>query len=172
MNGSAGTSPAVASAALDKRRAKLHAARSADDAAAARVVQVDGSLAANAALTREHDASLQTLRDRLADLEKAIKADRKKDTTLRTERDRARRTRAKTQQAAAAAEAKYDQAVLADMLRREKEHDLSAHPESGSAPAPAGPAARPNTATRTARHPATTTPRTPPADAGAEHPGA
>jgi hypothetical protein len=39
------------------------------------------------------------------------------------------RSAAKAPQRAATAEVKYDRAVLADMVRREKNNDLSAHPD-------------------------------------------
>ncbi|MET0189093.1 MAG: hypothetical protein ABW212_08860 [Pseudonocardia sediminis] len=126
--------------ALDKRRAKLQSARLADEQAAAAVAELDGQLRDNTESNRQNDASLTILRDRVAELEKTLKADAKKGAKLRKARDRAREVRAEAQQRAVTAEAKYERAVLADLVRREKDNDLSAHP--GTHPAlvtPTGP---------------------------------
>ena len=69
----------------------------------------------------------------MAALKKAIKATGKQKDQLESARKDARRAAAQAQQRAAAAEAKYDRAVLAEIVRREKDHDLSLHSPAASA---------------------------------------
>lgn len=139
------------SATLDKRRKTLQTARGAAEAAAAKVVSLDEALDSNAIGRREHEAGLQVALDRVAGLKKAIKASKQERDKLRTARKAARQDDAKARQRSSTSEARYDRAVLADMLRREKDRDLSVHAATPAAtPAPAAepkPATAPLTAT-------------------------
>lgn len=124
---------------LDRRRNTLQTRRAAAEATAAKVAALDEELNLNAVHTQEFEASLQAALDRVAGLKKGIKAAKKTRARLRAERKDARGADARSRQRADAAESKYDRAVLADMLRREKDRDLSVH--AGSTPAAAPKAA-------------------------------
>lgn len=113
--------------ALDRRRAKLQETRAGVEAAGQAVSRLDEQLDGNATKHREHEGALQAALDQVASLKKAIKSVEKESGRLQTGRKRAGRKAAEAGQRAASAEAKYDRAVLADMLRREKDRDLSAH---------------------------------------------
>lgn len=117
------------SATLDRRRNALQAARSAAEATGAKVVSLDEALDSNAMRRSEYEANLQVALDRVAGLKKSIKASNQERSKLRTARKAARQADAKARQRADTSEAKYDRAVLADMLRREKDRDLSVHAE-------------------------------------------
>jgi hypothetical protein len=113
--------------ALGRRREKLHVTRTAAELATRRVAELDKQLDTNSAAQRENEAALQRALDRVATLKKSIKASRRGSGKLHTARRDARRVAARAQQRAATAEAKYDRAVLAEMVRREKDDDLSRH---------------------------------------------
>jgi len=117
------------SATLDRRRNALHASRSAAEATGAKVASLDEALDSNAMRRSEYEANLQVALDRVAGLKKTIKASKQERSKLRTARKAARQADAKARQRADTSEAKYDRAVLADMLRREKDRDLSVHAE-------------------------------------------
>ncbi|HEY1968258.1 MAG TPA: hypothetical protein VGH89_09945 [Pseudonocardia sp.] len=144
------------SARLDRRRAELQAARGRADGAAASVVSLDTQLRANAAQTSQLEGELAAARDRVAVLKKSIKASQKEQRKLRQARKQARVRAAKDQQRASDVERRYDRAMLAEIVRREKQQDLTQHSQSSpapsaapakaaapAAPAPAAPAAAP-----------------------------
>lgn len=121
---------------LDRRRDKRQLAMTTKDAALADVASLDEQLTTNAGALTGYEADLQATLDRVATVKKTIKATTKDRDRLRTERKKAGKVAAKAEQRATAAEAKYDRAVLADMLRREKDNDLSAHTPSSSGTTP------------------------------------
>ena len=137
-----GTSPYTADSAdggadtqeseLDQRRDKLQAARATAENAAAEVEALDQHLETNAAVRRARETDLRTAMDRVAAAKKATKANAKDDDKLRTARKDARQVADQAQHKAATAETKYDRAVLADLVRREKDSDLSAHSRGGA----------------------------------------
>jgi hypothetical protein len=129
------------SARLDQRRAQLQTARGRSDGAAAAVVSLDTQLRANAAQTSQLEGELAAARDRVAVLKKSIKASQKEGRKLRDGRKDARARAAKAQQRAADVERRYDRAMLAEIVRREKQQDLTQH--SQSTPVAAAPAAAP-----------------------------
>ena len=129
----AGTATTVERSALDRRREKLQANKTAARAAIDAVADLDARLDRNSSQTREYEAALQAAVDRVAALKKAIKAAGKQQVQLDSARKDAQRAAAQAQQRAAAAEAKYDRAVLAEIVRREKDHDLSLHSPTASA---------------------------------------
>ena len=134
----AGTATTVERSALNRRREKLQANKAAARAAIDAVADLDARLDHNSSQTRENEAALQAALDQVAALKKAIKATGKQKVQLDSARKDARRAAAQAQQRAAAAEAKYDRAVLAEIVRREKDHDLSLHsPAAGLARLPA-----------------------------------
>jgi hypothetical protein len=150
-SGSAGSSRSDSAdgvSTLDRRREKMQARKGAGEATAADVVSVDDQLAANASQRREHEAALQAALDAVAVLKKSIKASTKERNKLRSARKGARRVAAKAQQRTDTAEAKYDRAVLADMLRREKDNDLSEHTDENN-----GKAGKANTSGRASAAP-------------------
>jgi hypothetical protein len=134
-DGESAATPSV----LDRRRQKMQATRTAAQDAGAAVDELDTRLDTNSSETREHEAALHTALDRVAALKKAIKAAGKQNSRLASSRKDARRAAARAQQRAAGAEARYDRAVLADMLRREKDRDLSVHGAQPTAPAGGNP---------------------------------
>lgn len=123
----AGTATTVERSALDRRREKLQANKAAARAAIDAVADLDARIDHNSSQTREYEAALQAALDQIAALKKAIKATGKQKDELESARKDARLAAAEAQQRAAAAEAKYDRAVLAEIVRREKDHDLSMH---------------------------------------------
>jgi chromosome segregation ATPase len=129
----AGTSTTVERSALDRRREKLQANKTAARAAIDAIADLDARLDHNSSQTREYEAALQAAVDQVAALKKAIKAAGKQQVQLDSARKDAQRAAAQAQQRAAAAEAKYDRAVLAEIVRREKDHDLSLHSPTASA---------------------------------------
>jgi chromosome segregation ATPase len=118
------------SVALDRRRTKMQSAKAAAATAAAAVDALDQRLAANAHQHGGHEADLQTALDRVESLRKSIKTSTRERKQLRIQRKDAGRAAAGAHDRARRAEAKYDTAMLADLLRREKDNDLSAHGEA------------------------------------------
>src|SRR5690349_1731461 len=112
---------------LDRRREKLQASQATAADAHSDVRRLDQQLESNDDNRREQETALQAALDRAAVLKKAIKASTKEAAKLRAARKEAGERAATAQQRVSAAEAKYDRAVLADMVRREKENDLLAH---------------------------------------------
>ncbi|MDT7685867.1 MAG: hypothetical protein QOG57_6177, partial [Pseudonocardiales bacterium] len=145
-----GTGTTKSSSNLDRRREALRERAGAAAAAGAKVSSLDEQLDATALAHRDNEASLRAALDRVAGLKKAIKAAEKQRDKLRAARKAARRADAKARQRAAAAEARYDRAVLAGMVRREKERDLSKHdrPAAGEPSSAAKEAAKETVAVR------------------------
>jgi hypothetical protein len=133
---------------LDRRRDDWQAAQQTAAAVQARVADLNKTLDTNATQRTEHETALQAALDRQAELKTAIKASAKERERLRAARKQADSDADTARHRAQDAEAKYDQALLAEMLRQQKDTDLSTHDG----------AAKP-TATRTADHPATTATR-------------
>jgi hypothetical protein len=114
---------------LDYRRETLRTRAARSAASKAKVTSLDEQLEMNSAARREHEANLQAALDTVAGLKKAIKKADKQRAKLRAARKNARRADAKARQRASTAEAKYDRALLADLVRREKDRDMSQHTE-------------------------------------------
>ncbi len=110
---------------MDRRRDTLLATRATQTASDAEVARLDTELDANANRVSQMEGELANARDRVAALKKSIKAARKYRVKLRAGRKRARQNTAKAQQRAAEAERRYDKAMLADMLAREKQQHLA-----------------------------------------------
>jgi hypothetical protein len=116
---------------LDRRRNKLQVAKAYAASAVSDLRRLDEQFASNDDQRREQEAALQAAQDRVALLKKAIKASVKEAGKLRAAREDVGKRAAEAQQRVTAAEARYDRAVLADMVRREKENDLAAHAGTG-----------------------------------------
>jgi chromosome segregation ATPase len=117
---------------LRRRRKRLQAAQADAAATAAAIVELDSELASNAGQRRNYEAGLRDARDHVAALKTTIKATNRERDKLRAARKDARRNAAKAARRAANADAKYDRAVLADMVRREKVTDLSTHSDAAA----------------------------------------
>jgi chromosome segregation ATPase len=117
-------------------QARQRAARARADA----VRSLDQGLHTNTERYAAQEKALAAALDTATTLKKAMKASAKDRDSLRAARREARRAAAKADQRAATAEARYDRAVLADLVRREKDHDLSAHPVEPPAAHPVEPA--------------------------------
>jgi chromosome segregation ATPase len=131
---------------LERSRAKSTEARSGLEGAHKRLSQLDGELGRNAAQSSSDETALRSAMDEIKRLKKALKDAAKQRRKLLTARKRAADAAAKAEDKARKAEAKYDRAVLADMIQRTKENDRrtasAKAPENGSettasVPAPA-----------------------------------
>ena len=116
--------------ALDRRRRKFWRARSAADDAAGVVRQLEERIDTNAGRGRTYEANLRAALDEVAGLKKAIKTSAKEADGLRAERKAARERAAEAQQRAERAESKYDEVMLVELLRREKDKDLATYAPS------------------------------------------
>jgi chromosome segregation ATPase len=114
-------------AALGRRRETLRKRTAAAAVSAAKVSSLDQRLNAKAATSREQEAALRSARDRVAALKKALKASQRQLAKFRTAHADAVKADAKAHQRVSTAEAKYDRAVLADVVQRQKERDLASH---------------------------------------------
>jgi chromosome segregation ATPase len=140
---------------LNRRRDKVQSAKTATEAAQRRLDGLDDQLAADAAQAQQHEAALRRASDEVARRKKALKASAKTHQRLAASRKKAAAALAKAQQKAQTAETKYDEAVLATMVRRERDRDLAAHQQpTGTTAAvnaaPERPAIASQTATDTA----------------------
>jgi chromosome segregation ATPase len=123
-------------AKLTRRRAKMQVARSTAAAAGAKLTDLEGRLESLTRLRRQQKAALREAKNQQSVLERAIKASTKQRGPLRESLKKARKAAAKAQRRAHDVEARYDRAVLADMVHREKQTDLSTHTSSGAAARP------------------------------------
>ena len=117
---------------LDRRRETLQARRLEADVASKKLAKYAEALESNSTLVSRLEADVAITRDRLAVVKKSLKDALKQRDKIRDGRKKIRRHAAKAAQRATNAERKYDQAMLADMLEREKQQDLSRH--GGAAP--------------------------------------
>ena len=116
-------------AALDRRRTKWLAA---EQAAAAAEGALDQQLAAVTARRSANKAELEAVVTRQAELAKEIKGLAKERERLRVARKRAERGVQETRRRTKRSEAKFDKALLANLLRKARTADLTAN---GGAPA-------------------------------------
>jgi len=121
---------------LERRRETLRTRAAAAAASQAKVTSLDEQLETNSAARREHGANLRAALETVSGLRKSIKDADKQRGKLRTARKNARRAETKAHQRASTAEAKYDRALLADLVRREKDRDLSKHTSTKTPAAP------------------------------------
>jgi hypothetical protein len=91
----------------------------------AEAAKVDSQLAASQERLRQQEQALQAARTQAAMLKKTIKRARKRNTELTDLRKSAHQQATRAQQRAEKADAKYERAVLDEILRREKRADLA-----------------------------------------------
>ncbi len=95
----------------------------------------------NAERRSAEEAALQAAVDQQAELKRAIKTSAEQRETLRRAQSKAQREAEEARSRAQAAEAKYDEALLAEVLAAQKSKDLSAsngprHGQSTTKPMP------------------------------------
>jgi chromosome segregation ATPase len=131
-------------AALDEPRGKWQAAEEVAAQAENRLSLVLERLEDNAERRSADEAALQAAVDQQAELKRAIKTSAEQRETLRKARSKAQREVEDARKRAQAAEAAYDEALLAEVLAAQKIKDLSAsdgqaqavHDEADAVPAP------------------------------------
>lgn len=117
--------------ALDERRGKWQTAHDAATQAEKQLADLGQQLESTVQQRNADEAELRANRDRQAELKKSIKAAAKQRDALRNARKQADRDAARARKRAEAAEAKYEKALLADLLHQQMSRDLSAHDKSG-----------------------------------------
>lgn len=112
--------------ALDAPRGAWRAAEEAASQAESQLSLVLERLEDNAHRRSADEAALQAAVDQQAELKRAIKTSADQRDTLRKARSKAQRDAEEARRRATAAEAKYDEALLAEVLAAQKIKDLSA----------------------------------------------
>jgi DNA repair exonuclease SbcCD ATPase subunit len=113
-------------AALDGPRGTWQAAEEAAAQAEKQLSLVLERLEDNAERRSADEAALQAAVDQQAELKRAIKMSAQQRETLRKARSKAQREVEEARKRAQAAEAKYDEALLTEVLAAQKSKDLSA----------------------------------------------
>lgn len=113
-------------AVLDEPRGTWQAAEEAAAQAENQLSLVLERLEDNAERRSADEAALQAAVDKQAELKRAIKTSAEQRETLRKARSKAQREVEEARKRAQAAEAKYDEALLAEVLAAQKSKDLSA----------------------------------------------
>jgi chromosome segregation ATPase len=112
--------------ALDEPRGQWQAAEEAATRAENQLNLVLERLDENAERRTADEAALQAAIDKQAELKRAIKASAEQRDTLRKARSKAQREVEEARKRSQAAEAKYDEALLVEVLAAQKAKDLSA----------------------------------------------
>lgn len=113
-------------AALDEPRGTWQAAEDAAAHAEHQLALVVERLEDNAERRSADEAALQAAVDQQAELKRSMKASAEQRETLRKARSKVQRDAEEARKRAQAAEAKYDEALLAEVLAAQKSKDLSA----------------------------------------------
>lgn len=111
--------------ALDEPRGDWQAAQEASARAESQLALVLQRLEDNAEQRSADEAALQAAVDQQAELKRAIKTSAEQRETLRKARSKAQREAEEAHKRAEAAEAKYDEALLVEVLAAQKIKDLS-----------------------------------------------
>jgi hypothetical protein len=119
--------------ALDEPRGKWQAAEDAAVQAETRLSLVLERLEDNAERRSADEAALQAAIDQQAGLKRSIKSSAEQRDTLRKARSKAQREAEEARKGAQAAEANYDEALLAEVLAAQKSKDLSVFDEQAQA---------------------------------------
>lgn len=114
---------ATATTPLEKHRSRAAAAHDAAQQAQAGVAELDQRLKNNVELTKQQQVSLRNLEAETLRLKRLLKNSAKEKSQLAKQRAKAVGRAKRATVKASAAEAKYDKAVLADLVRREKQRD-------------------------------------------------
>jgi hypothetical protein len=121
------TQPAAPEAsALDRRREKARIAQEAAERAQESAAVVDAQITANTAQAERDQAALRHAHDEIVRLKRALKSAAKDRTALQKRHGKAGAAATKAQGRAQRAEKRYDEAVLAEIVRREKDRDRAA----------------------------------------------
>lgn len=120
---------------LDRSRAKASAAHEHLAESRRRVEAVTAQLEQNVAKATADENALGAAVDEVERLKRALKEGQKQRKKLVLARKRANTDATKAEDKARKAEAKYDRAVLADLIEREKEHDREGS-SAAAAPVP------------------------------------
>jgi myosin heavy subunit len=136
---------------LERSRAKSTHARDALESARTKLADIDSQLGRVTAQSSSDETALRAAADEVKRLKKALKDAEKQRRKLLTARKRAADAAGKAEEKSHRAEAKYDRAVLADLIQRQKAQDRQAAaakaPENGAVPSqaaaalPSGPSA-------------------------------
>lgn len=110
---------------MDEPRGDWQAAQEASERAESQLALVLQRLEDNAEQRNADEAALQAAVDQQAELKRAIKTSAEQRETLRKARSKAQREAEDARKRAQAAEAKYDEALLAEVLAAQKIKDLS-----------------------------------------------
>ena len=133
------------SAALERRRITLRNRQQAAEKATVKSRSLDARLEAIAAVRAEYASRLRAAQEEVTAMKKAIKASAKQRDELSSRRKNARRDEVTAHQRIASAETKYERAVLADLVQREKIRDLATHTTTPAVVPPPAPLADPVT---------------------------
>ena len=112
---------------LERRREKLQSRTRAVEAAEHEVSRLEQDLDHTARVAREQESSLTAATARVAALEQALLANHHERVGLQAALEGVRAEVERAKERAAAAERKYDKAVLEEVVRREKAMDLALH---------------------------------------------
>jgi hypothetical protein len=123
-------------AALDEPRGQWQAAEEAAAQAENQLSLVLERLEDNAQRRSADEAALQAAIDQQAELKRAIKTSADQRDTLRKVRSKAQREAEEARKRAQAAEAKYDEALLVEVLAAQKKKDLSTSDGEAQSAAP------------------------------------
>jgi chromosome segregation ATPase len=129
----------TASSTVDRRREQSRMAAAQAERNRMRVGECEEALAEQDRAAREHRAAIEAARAALARHKSALAAVAARRGSLETAVTKARRAAAKADAKARRAEQRYDDAVLAGVVAREKEADLTAHQDGSSWGDGAGP---------------------------------
>jgi hypothetical protein len=112
---------------LERRREQLRRSRERLGTAETTVQDAESRLRALQATRQEARRRLQAAEQEVAAARKQLKRSAKEQQRLQEQRRKARKRSGNLAAAVRAAEDKYDKAVLADLVRREKDRDLAVH---------------------------------------------
>src|SRR3954468_2419618 len=111
---------------LDRRRAQSAAAGAAAEKARQAVTELDNRLRTNTELAQQQSQALRNAEAEVKRLKRSLKTQERDRVRLTKAHKKATAKASKAGNRAADADPKYDKAVLADLIRREKQRDQAA----------------------------------------------
>jgi chromosome segregation ATPase len=117
---------------LEHRRDQTKSVRKAAQKARNRVHELETEINSNATRAQDYEKALEKAKAEVEWLKQALKTTTKRGERLIVDRKKAGEESAKAQRKAEKVEAKYEESVLAEIVRREKLADLEAHTRSTS----------------------------------------
>jgi hypothetical protein len=139
--GTGSTGSSEKTSQLERARAKSTKARESLDQARRKIDEIDGQLGRNAARASQDEAVLRAAEAQVKQLKRALKDASKERQRLLTDRKRATNAVDKAQNKVRSSEAKYDRAVLADLIQRRKQQDREAADAGSVGPSDGSPVA-------------------------------